>query len=63
LSEKRSLPLPQREKWRDARDNLYEEIMQKSWNEEKGYFGQSYEENVRLLAHPLVEEHSLTNLT
>jgi len=45
LAEKRSLPLPQREKWRDARDNLYEEIMQKSWNKEKGYFGQSYEEN------------------
>jgi GH15 family glucan-1,4-alpha-glucosidase len=45
LSEKRSLPLPQREVWIKTRDALYEEIMEKSWNPEKGYFGQSYEEN------------------
>lgn len=45
LADKRSLPCPNRLKWYEARDGLYEEIMEKSWNKERGYFGQSYEEN------------------
>ncbi|KAF8959160.1 glycoside hydrolase family 15 protein [Flammula alnicola] len=45
LSEKRSLPCPNRLKWLAARDELYEEIMAKAWNKDAKYFGQSYEEN------------------
>jgi len=44
LADKRSLPLLQRDKWLRARDELYEEIMTKSWNAEKGFFAQSYED-------------------
>ncbi|RDB24439.1 Uncharacterized protein C4H3.03c [Hypsizygus marmoreus] len=44
LSEKRSLPCPNRGKWRVARDELYEEIMNHAWNKDGKYFGQSYEE-------------------
>ncbi|CED85274.1 glycoside hydrolase family 15 protein [Phaffia rhodozyma] len=43
LSEKRSLPLPQREKWLGVRDKIYEQVMEKGWNEEKQFFAQSYE--------------------
>ncbi|TRM60616.1 glycoside hydrolase family 15 protein [Schizophyllum amplum] len=45
LAEKRSFPCPQREKWYAARDSIYEEIMQKSWNTDLKAFGQSYEKN------------------
>lgn len=31
-------------KWFQARDELYEDIMEKAWNKEGKYFGQSYEE-------------------
>jgi len=31
LAEKRCLPCPQREKWRDARDVLFEEIQEKGY--------------------------------
>jgi GH15 family glucan-1,4-alpha-glucosidase len=44
LVEKRSLPCPNRNKWLTARDELYEEIMQKAWNAEGKYFAQSYED-------------------
>uniref|UniRef100_A0A8H7XN78 Glycoside hydrolase family 15 protein n=1 Tax=Psilocybe cubensis TaxID=181762 RepID=A0A8H7XN78_PSICU len=44
LADKRSLPCPNRNKWLAARDNLYEEIMEKAWNKEEKYFGQSYED-------------------
>lgn len=44
LSEKRSLPCPRREAWYRARDDLYEEIMEKAWNPELKFFGQSYED-------------------
>ncbi|KAK0222284.1 glycoside hydrolase family 15 protein [Armillaria fumosa] len=58
LADKRSLPCPQRYKWLEARDFLYEEIMQKAWNPEKQHFGQSYEEthvlDSALLIMPLV---------
>ncbi|KAK7448045.1 hypothetical protein VKT23_013802 [Stygiomarasmius scandens] len=45
LAEKRSLPCPRRNEWIAARDELYEEIMNKAWNKEIQAFGQSYEEN------------------
>ncbi|SJL17651.1 related to glycosyl hydrolase, family 15 [Armillaria ostoyae] len=49
---------PLRYKWLEARDFLYEEIMQKAWNPEKQHFGQSYEEthvlDSALLIMPLV---------
>ncbi|KAF9465696.1 glycoside hydrolase family 15 protein [Collybia nuda] len=58
LTEKRSLPCPNRAKWISARDDLYEEIMQKAWNKEGKYFGQSYEEtdvlDSAILIMPLV---------
>ncbi|KAH9996578.1 glycoside hydrolase family 15 protein [Russula vinacea] len=44
LADKRSLPCPRRNKWLEARDELYEQIMQKAWNPEKKFFGQSYDE-------------------
>ncbi|KAG9017249.1 hypothetical protein FRB90_001220 [Tulasnella sp. 427] len=43
LADKRSFPCPRRNEWLQARDELYEEIMTKGWNKEKGFFGQSYE--------------------
>ncbi|KJA15635.1 glycoside hydrolase family 15 protein [Hypholoma sublateritium FD-334 SS-4] len=45
LADKRSFPCPNRSVWLAARDGLYEEIMEKAWNEEHKWFGQSYEEN------------------
>lgn len=43
LADKRSLPCPQRNEWIAARDELYEEIMEKGWNKEEQFFAQSYE--------------------
>lgn len=43
LADKRSFPCPQRMEWLAARDYLYEEIMEKSWNPAGQFFGQSYE--------------------
>lgn len=58
LAEKRSLPCPNRQKWLETRDKLYEEIMERAWNPEKGFFAQSYEDlNVldsAVLVMPLV---------
>ncbi|CAK9781214.1 unnamed protein product [Cutaneotrichosporon oleaginosum] len=45
LADKRSLPCPNRAKWLETRDWLYEEIQNKSYNKELGIYGQSYEEN------------------
>ena len=47
LADKRSLPCPRRNEWLLARDELYEEIMQRAWDAKRGYFAQSYldEEN------------------
>ncbi|KIM36509.1 glycoside hydrolase family 15 protein [Hebeloma cylindrosporum] len=45
LAEKRSLPCPNRATWLATRDQLYEEIMEKSWNKEGKFFGQSYEDH------------------
>ncbi|KAI0252616.1 glycoside hydrolase family 15 protein [Lactifluus subvellereus] len=44
LADKRSLPCPRRNQWLVARDELYEQIMQKAWNPEKKFFAQSYDE-------------------
>ncbi|KAG1769304.1 glycoside hydrolase family 15 protein [Suillus placidus] len=44
LADKRSLPCPRRLQWLAARDDLYEEIMDKAWNKDMQVFGQSYEE-------------------
>ncbi|THU87370.1 Six-hairpin glycosidase [Dendrothele bispora CBS 962.96] len=46
IADKRSPPCPCRNKWLAARDELYKEIMNKTWNKELQAFGQSYEENV-----------------
>lgn len=58
LADKRSLPCPNRFKWLAARDELYEEIMDKAWNKEGKYFGQTYEDTSALdscvLIMPLV---------
>jgi len=58
LADKRSLPCPNRLKWLEARDELYEEIMIKAWNKEGKYFGQTYEDTSALdscvLIMPLV---------
>ncbi|KAI0642834.1 glycoside hydrolase family 15 protein [Trametes meyenii] len=58
LAEKRSLPCPRRTEWYAARDALYEEIMQKAWNADRGFFAQSYEDldilDSALLVMPLV---------
>ncbi|KAJ1926070.1 hypothetical protein IWQ60_004115 [Tieghemiomyces parasiticus] len=43
LAEKRCLPLPQRARWYEIRDKVYEEVMTKGWNPELKIFRQSYE--------------------
>ena len=58
LSEKRMFPCPDRNKWLETRDEIYEEIMTRAWNPELRMFSQSYESpNVldsSLLIMPLV---------
>ncbi|EGZ77547.1 Six-hairpin glycosidase [Neurospora hispaniola] len=58
LAEKRNFPCPNRAKWLVARDSLYEEIMEKSYNKEMKCFVQSYENQTILdssiLIAPLV---------
>lgn len=58
LSEKRCLPCPNRARWMEARDSLYEEVMEKGYNKEMGCFVQSYENNTvvdsSILIAPLV---------
>lgn len=58
LAEKRNFPCPNRNKWLEARDFLYEEIMEKGYNKEMKCFVQSYENNTMLdssiLIAPLV---------
>ncbi|KAK4229518.1 trehalase [Podospora fimiseda] len=58
LAEKRNFPCPNRVKWLEAKDFLYEEIMEKGYNKEMGCFIQSYENNTMLdssiLIAPLV---------
>lgn len=59
LADKRSsLPLPERFKWIDVRDRMYDEIMDKGYNEARGHFSQSYESpdvvDASILIAPLV---------
>ncbi|KAH8675670.1 glycoside hydrolase family 15 protein [Xylariales sp. PMI_506] len=58
LAEKRCLPCPNRAKWLEARDSIYEEVMEKGYNKELGCFIQSYENNTMIdssiLIAPLV---------
>ncbi|CAE6406086.1 unnamed protein product [Rhizoctonia solani] len=58
LADKRSLPCPNRQKWMETRDRLYEEIMERAWNAEKKFFAQSYEDldvlDSAILVMPLV---------
>ena len=44
LADKRSLPCPNRMKWLLARDDIYEQVMQKAWDPVQQTFGQCYEE-------------------
>ncbi|KAI0231113.1 hypothetical protein L0F63_007304 [Massospora cicadina] len=43
LSEKRTLPCPQRNRWLETRDAIYEKVMSCGWNPEKKMFVQSFE--------------------
>ncbi|KAJ6086144.1 hypothetical protein N7486_010425 [Penicillium sp. IBT 16267x] len=59
LAEKRSsLPCPDRFKWVQVRDDLYDEIMTRGYNPERGHFCQSYESpeviDASILIAPLV---------
>jgi GH15 family glucan-1,4-alpha-glucosidase len=58
LAEKRNFPCPNRNKWLEARDGLYEEIMERGYNKDMKCFVQSYENNTMLdssiLIAPLV---------
>lgn len=42
LADKRSFPAP-RQRWLETRDKIYEELMTRGWNEERGSFVQHYE--------------------
>jgi pentatricopeptide repeat protein len=57
IAQKRGLP-GDLVKWRNARDAVYHQIMEKGWNEERGAFVQHYETDVldaSLLLMPLVK--------
>ncbi|KAJ2726525.1 hypothetical protein GGI07_000467 [Coemansia sp. Benny D115] len=58
LVEKRDFPCRTLSHWRKARDDLYEEIMDKAWNPELKFFTQSYESrdtlDAAVLAMPLL---------
>jgi hypothetical protein len=43
---------PHRHEWYTVRDNLYEAIMRNSWNANKGFFSQSFEDRVRMVLKP-----------
>ncbi|KAM0498040.1 hypothetical protein ACHAP8_006491 [Fusarium lateritium] len=58
LAEKRCFPCPNRNKWMEARDSVYERIMENGYNEEMKCFVQSFENRTMLdssiLIAPLV---------
>lgn len=43
LADKRSFPCPNRMEWYKARDQLYEDVMNRAWNKKEKFFAQSYE--------------------
>ncbi|KAI5477974.1 glycoside hydrolase family 15 protein, partial [Pseudohyphozyma bogoriensis] len=43
LADKRSFPAPNRNHWIAVRDQIYEEIQEKGYNKEGGFYAQSYE--------------------
>ncbi|KAL2270003.1 hypothetical protein VTJ83DRAFT_2187 [Remersonia thermophila] len=54
LADKRNFPCPNRARWLAARDSLYEEIMEKAWNDDMKCFVQSYESRTVLDASVLI---------
>jgi pentatricopeptide repeat protein len=63
MSRHTSLPAPL-EEWRHARDAIYEEVMEKGWNQEIGAFTQHYDStelDASLLLMPLVKFISATD--
>jgi len=48
LSEKRNFPCPNRLKWLEARDTIYEQVMQRGFNHDLNCFVQSYESGTTL---------------
>ena len=55
LADKRSsLPCPDRFRWLEVRDSMYDEIMDKGYNKERGHFCQSYESQTVLDASILI---------
>ncbi len=42
LAEKRSFPAPQRGRWLEVRDRIYEEVMARGWNNDRQAFVQHY---------------------
>ncbi|KXJ95511.1 Six-hairpin glycosidase-like protein [Microdochium bolleyi] len=58
LADKRCFPCPNRARWLEARDSIYEKVMEKGYNQEMDCFVQSYENRTMLdssiLIAPLV---------
>lgn len=58
LSEKRNFPCPNRGRWMETRDTIYEQVMERGFNHSMNSFVQSYEANATLdsavLIAPLV---------
>lgn len=55
LAEKRSnLPCPELMEWRATRDEIYEEIMDRGYNMDKGFFSMSYENREMMDASVLI---------
>ncbi|EXJ95249.1 hypothetical protein A1O1_00369 [Capronia coronata CBS 617.96] len=58
LADKRNFPCPNRHKWLETRDTIYEQVMEKGFNYDMNCFVQSYEANTTLdsavLIAPLV---------
>ncbi|KAJ1862908.1 hypothetical protein LPJ73_000651 [Coemansia sp. RSA 2703] len=58
LVEKRDFPCRTLDRWRQTRDHIYEEVMERAWNPRLEFFGQSYENldtlDAAVLAMPLV---------
>ena len=60
LAGKRNFPCPNRTKWMETRDTIYEEVMQKGFNYDLNTFVQSYESNKTLDSAVLIAPVSLS---